>query len=198
MQKLSFVSFKWSSCGGLFWTQECKHELQPPRDTWQRGDILSPLPLLVFLGPGVLRAPLRAASRMESHSNNFNFWTIWELFIFYITASFVHLNCFICISEWRTHFPLTSRVYLQLQVEIFNNAFQQHSRIHLNRWKVRLQKYDAMTCQYICCATSPLAGQNKFVRVSLWVIDGISYYFQNFNKPINQSIHGENYQQIHL
>lgn len=98
MQKLSFVSLNWSSCGG---TQECKHELQP-RDTWQRGDILWLLPLLVFLGPGVLRAALRAASRMETHSNNFNFWTIWDLFIFYVTASFVHLNCFICISEGPT------------------------------------------------------------------------------------------------
>lgn len=96
VQKLSFVSLNWSSCGG---TQECKHELQPPRDTWQRGDILWLLPLLVFLGPGVLRAALRAASRMETHSNNFNFWTIWDLFIFYVTASFVR---FICISEGHT------------------------------------------------------------------------------------------------
>lgn len=44
------------------------------RDDWQRGDNLLLLPLLVLRGPGVLKAPLRAASRMETHSNHFNIW----------------------------------------------------------------------------------------------------------------------------
>lgn len=51
------------------------------------------LPPLALLGPGVFRAPLRAASRRETHSDSLNFETIRGSFIFYVTAPRVHSNC---------------------------------------------------------------------------------------------------------
>lgn len=114
--------------GSLLWTQECTCDAHVKQ---HRGDILLLLPLLTFTGPGVLRAPLRAASGMETHSNYFCLCSIWDLLIFHVTAFRVHSN-------WQKSSAYAEQ-YFVINISITDRLYFDLSTF-MDTWKVWLQR----------------------------------------------------------